>query len=106
MHGECFITCRQRDRNALTDPLVRSSAVEVAEVLRQHAPEVPLAEDQRVVRALPADAAEEALADGVGPRRPDRRPKYGDAAGGGEAIELGAVLGVVVVDEEARSAPL
>src|SRR5438105_13106282 len=103
MSGWCWTACRQRDGNALADALVGSDAVEVGHVLRQEAPEVPLAEDQRVVHALPADASEETLADGVGPRRPDRRPDHLDAAGRGEAVELGAVLGVVVVDQEARS---
>ena len=56
--------------------------------------------------ALAPDAAEEALADGVGARRPDPRPDHLDPAGRGEAVELGAVRGVVVVEEEARSAPL
>jgi hypothetical protein len=58
-----------------------------------------------VIEALSPDAAEEALADGVGPRRSDRRPDHRDPAGCGEAVERGAVLGVVVVDQEARPRP-
>ena len=50
-------------------------------------------------RTLP----EEALADGVGPRRPDRRADHLDRAGGGDAGEGATVLGVVVVDQEPRS---
>jgi len=57
----------------LPDALVRPRPVEVADVLGQHTPEVSLAEDQPVIDALPPDAAQEALADGVGPRCPDRR---------------------------------
>src|SRR5262249_29471153 len=81
-----------RDRRALCETLVRPGTVEVADVLGQDPPEVPLAEDQEVVDALPADAAEEALADRVGPRRPDRRPDHLDPAPCGEAAERGSVL--------------
>src|SRR5687768_7405045 len=64
--------CRRSQRCALADALVRPRAVKVADVLRQHAPEVSLAEDEDVIEALPPDAAQEPLADGVGPRCADR----------------------------------
>src|SRR5262249_12296425 len=97
---------RDGHRGALADSLVGPAAVEVAGVLRQDASQVPLPEDQDVVHALAPDAAEEAFADGVGARRADRRPDHLYPARSGEAVELGPVLGVVVVDQEARSGPL
>src|SRR5262245_39508315 len=96
---------RDGHRRGLTDALAGPAAVAVAHALRQDASEVPLPEDRDVVRALAPDAPEDALAGGAGARRTDRRPDHLDPAGCGEAIELGAVLGVVVANEEARPGP-
>jgi hypothetical protein len=81
----------------LTDALVGPAAVDVAHVLCQVASEVPLPEDQDVVRALAPDAAEEELADGVGARRPERRqegldPESARPGGGRPAAGLGVGL--------------
>jgi transposase InsO family protein len=86
----------------LADPLVRSRRIEVLDVLREDASEVPLAEDQHVVSAFASDAPEEALADAVGARRPDRRPDHLDAPRRSDPGEGRTVLGVVVPDQEPR----
>ena len=57
-------------RNLLTDPLVRSRAVEVLTVLTKNDPKVLLAENDRVIEAFAPNAAEEPLAHRVGVRRP------------------------------------
>ena len=61
-------------RDALADRLVRTASVEVSHPFGQYPPQVILAEDQHVVEALSAEAAEEALAAGiqVGRFRQDR----------------------------------
>jgi hypothetical protein len=90
----------------LAQALVGPAPVEVGDVLGQDPLQVPLAEDQDMIDALAADAPEEALADGVRARRPNRRQDHVDAATGRDPCEGGAVLGVVVVDQEARPRPL
>ena len=52
-------------RDALADPLVWTANVEVLHPFGQYPPKMILAEDQDVVEALAAEAAEEALADGI-----------------------------------------
>ncbi len=64
-------------RDLLRETLVGALGVEVAHVLGKHPLEVTVAEDEHVVEALAADAAEEPLADGVRSRRLDRWPSRG-----------------------------
>jgi hypothetical protein len=52
-------------RDALADPLVWAARVEVWHPFGQDPPKVILAEDQDVVEAFAAEAAEEAFADGI-----------------------------------------
>ena len=94
----------RRGRHALAEPLMGPGVVEVPDVLAQDAAQVPLAEDQDVVEAFPPDAPEEALADGVGPRRA-RRAQGPDAADRGDPSDVGPELPVVVGDQEAVSTP-
>ena len=111
-HGDYLITAAQPPlggrvwhRDALADTLVRPRPVEVADVLHEDATEVPLAEEQDVVQILPPDATQEALTDGVDPRRSRRRAEDLDAARGRDAGEVGPELPVVVVDQEPRRLP-
>ena len=60
-----------------------------------------LAEDEQVVQAFPAHAAQKPLARRIGPRRADRRAQVLDPARGDRLIELLPVLGVVVADQVA-----
>jgi hypothetical protein len=75
----------------------------MGDVRRQEASEMPLAEDEHVVDALSPDAAEEALAHGVGARSPDRCANHLDCVGRRDAGEGGSVCGIVVVDREPGS---
>jgi len=59
-----------------------------------------------VIYALAPDTAEEALAHGVRPRRPERRAEHRDPAGGRDPAEGRTVLAVAVVDEEPRRGAL
>ena len=92
---------RQRLGQRLPETLVRPHAVEVGDVLAERAAQVALAEDEQVVKALAADAAEEALADGVRSRGADRRAQDRDLAGCGDAREGRPELAVVVADQVA-----
>src|SRR5438874_1569454 len=60
---------RWRLRERLAAPLVRPRPVEVGGVLPEHAAEVALPQDEDVIEALAPDAAEEALAQRIRPRR-------------------------------------
>jgi hypothetical protein len=62
-----------------------------------------LAEDEHVIEALAAYAAQKALAEGVGLRRSYRRFQHSRADGSGDAVEVAAVLVVAVTKDEARS---
>ena len=66
---------------ALLQALMRPGMVEVRHVLAQHPPQVPLAQDQQVVKALAAHAPEEALAGRVLPGRAVGRAHLRDARG-------------------------
>jgi len=60
----------ERLRERLPAALVRPRAVAGRHVRAEHAGQLPLAEDEHVVEARATHAPQEALADGVGPRRP------------------------------------
>ena len=62
-----------------------------------------LVQNEEMVKAFAADAAEEAFADGVRAGCPDGRPQHLDAAPGRDARELCAEFAVIVADQEARS---
>ena len=70
--------------NPLSDPLVRSSPVEVLHPFSEHPAKVLLAKDQDMIEALAAEAAEEAFADAiqVGRLRWDRDHVDARAVGG------------------------
>ena len=88
---------------ALSDPLMRPSDVEIVEaVLLQHVLEVPLAEDDDVIEALAPDAAEKSLANGIHERSMNGRPKNADAGALCGMVEVGAELAVVVANDELR----
>jgi hypothetical protein len=59
-------------RHAVVHRLLRSDVVDARDVLREDPLELPLVHDQDALHALAPDAADEALADRVGARRPDR----------------------------------
>ncbi len=90
----------------MPEPLVRPSTIEVVDILVEHAPQVAFSEDQEMIEALPPDAPEEALADGVGPRRARRRAQDPDAADRGYPSKIGPELAVVIADQEARRPPV
>ncbi len=69
-----------RFRHALAPPLMRPGLGEIGDVLAEHAAELPLAEQQQVIEAVPPDAPQGALRDRVGAWRPHRRVQGGDAA--------------------------
>ena len=79
---------------------MRAVAVVMLDELVDHGVEVTPAEDQHAIEALPADSADEALGEGVGTRRPDRRADDPNALGAEDLVEAGRELGVPVADEE------
>ena len=83
-------------RDALTDPLVWAASVEVWHPFGQYSPKVILAEDQDVIEALAAQAAEEAFADGIPVGRVRRDRDHGDARAIGGGGKVAAEFAVVV----------
>jgi hypothetical protein len=65
-------------RDLLPEPLLGALAVEVVHVFRKDALQVTVAEDEGVVEALAADAAEEPLANGVHLGCPNGRENHPD----------------------------
>ena len=62
---------RDRDRNGLSEPLVRSGMIEVVDILRHLEQEVTVAQNEQEIQALPPQAAHEAFAKRKRPRCPD-----------------------------------
>jgi len=91
---------RRRCRERLLETLVRPRPVEVRDVFPEHAGQLPLAQDQDVVQALAADAAQEALAHGMCPRRAVRRARDADATACGDGRACRPVRALVVAAEE------
>ena len=61
-----MVVLRYWDRDPLTDTLMGTSVVEVVNVGIDGAPKMTLTQDQNVIQALTADAAQETLAEGIG----------------------------------------
>ena len=90
------------NRRLLAEPLVRARGVEVADVLGDHAVQMPVVEHQDMVEALATQLAEKAFADGIHVGRAHRRADYPDAGGNGQRIEGGPKLAVSVANQELR----
>ena len=60
----------------LSQGAVRAVAVVMVDVLGQHRPQLPAAQDQHPVQQLPPNRAHPPLRVGVGPRRPHRRAQH------------------------------
>ncbi len=73
--------------------------VEVRDVFAEYAGELPLAEDEQVIEAFPAHAAQEALAVGLRPRRAVWRAPDADAGVRGDPREGRPEFAVVVADQ-------
>jgi hypothetical protein len=70
---------------------VRAVTVVMVDLLGQHAPQLPAAQDQHPIQHLPANRAHPALGVGVGPRRPHRRAQHLDPLGSDDGVEGGNV---------------
>ena len=75
---------------------MRTVLVVVLDVLAEDGFEVASSEDEHAVEALAPDGAHDALADGVCPRRPDRRLDGPDSIRGEDGVEGRRELGVAV----------
>ena len=94
---------RRRRGHRLAEALVRPRVVEVGDILAEHAREVALAEDEQVVQALTAHAAQEPLAGRIRARRAIGCAQDLTAAGRRDTRESGPELAVVVTDQVARA---
>src|SRR5690606_17446498 len=90
---------------ALLKPLVRPAGVEERDILEEDGAQVSLTQDDDVVEALAAHAAEEPLAGCVHQRCANRSLQDADAGGFGDTVEFRAELGVAITDDEVRSSP-
>ena len=86
----------------LSDTLMRPVLVEIGHVLAEHALQVGLAQQHKVIQALPPHAAEEPLAGGVLPGGAVRGSQIRDAARLPDAGGGRPVLAVAIADEVAR----
>ena len=89
-------------RRPLAEALVRACGVEVADVLGDHAVQMPVVEHQDMVEALATQRAEKAFADGVHVGRAHRRADYPDAGSNGQRIEGNPKLVVSVANQQLR----
>src|SRR5947209_1692299 len=62
-------------RNCLVDSLLWTGMIDVVHVLLKDALEMTVVDDEDMVYTLPTNTPQEALADGIGPRRTDRSPE-------------------------------
>ncbi len=89
----------------LLNALMWSSLVEVDHVLLERVAQVPLPEDQHVIQAFAAHAANQAFAHRVRSGSLDRRSEHLDPAAHGDGGEVRPVLGIVVANEIFRRFP-
>ena len=87
-------TARERDRTALTQPLVRAPFVIEVRVRGEHPQQVALIEDEQVVQALAADAADPALRVAVRPGAEARRWLKVHGGGPGPGCQRRTVAGL------------
>jgi hypothetical protein len=83
---------------------VRAVAVVMINILGQHPPQLPAADDQHPVQQLPPDGAHPPLCVGVGLWRPYRRAQHPDPLGREDRIERGGELRVPISDEPSELA--
>ena len=87
-------------RDALIDSLVRPRGIEVAaNVLPEHTPQVPFAQDDDVIETLSPDATEKSFAHSVHPWGAGRNLTHFDAGPLRNTIEIRPVLLVPVPDQ-------
>ena len=89
--------------HVLSDALMRPSAVEVTAIALQDRGERPRAEDDHVIEALGAHAAQEALTHAVGVRRSHWCAQDPNPGRLRQRVEAAAELVIVIADQEARS---
>ena len=85
-------------RWSLVEVPVRTVAVVMVDVFREHHLKVPPPEDENPVQTLASDRANETLGNRVGAGRSNRRPNDRHSLGGQHPIEGGSELGVVAAD--------
>ena len=97
--------CRRAEPVAACRRLKAQTAVGAARVVAEVGVEDPqgmaLVPEEHVVEALATEGADQALADGIGARSTRRRDEPPRLAGADAFLEVGAVDGVAVVNEEA-----
>src|SRR5215472_4801518 len=74
--------------------------VVVVDELRQHALQVPAAEDQEVVQALAPRCADKSLGHGVRPRRSEGQTHDFDTLAAEDLVESGRELGIAIAEQE------
>jgi len=90
---------RKWDRNGLSDSLVWSGMIEVADVLSHLDQEVPLAQDEHEVQALAPQAAQEPFTIGIRSRCRDGRVEDLNPGAGRDDIELRPIFLVIILNE-------
>jgi hypothetical protein len=93
-HGSGFLL-----RNLLSDPLMRSSLVEVHDIRHEKPVELLLMEDQEVIQTFSPHASQEAFTHGIGSRSSVRRSKGFDVARGCYSCEFQPEFAIIVPNQ-------
>jgi hypothetical protein len=88
-------------RNELIEALVWGRLVEVPAVLSENREQVPLAEHENVIEALPTHASEKTFADGVRLRGSHWRLEHSRPHALGRSVELQPIFVVAIANDEA-----
>ncbi len=102
-HDPCAnggIVARARNWDLLSEPLMRSSLLELRDVFFNYGPQTSLAQDDEMIETLAPVAAEEALAGGVHQRRSHCRFQEADTRSSCDAVEVRAKLGGAIANDE------
>ena len=91
-----------RFRRVFVESQVRARGVIVAEVIAETTPQVSLVEDDDVVEEFASDGTDQALGEGILPRRARRGENLGDADALRPSSKFASVDAVAVAEEEAR----
>ncbi len=104
--GEPGSDALARDRNLLTDPLVRPSRVEVAQgVFGEDMLQMCLSKDHDMIEAFASDTPEKAFAHRIHQGSLNRRAQDANPGACGDSVEDSSELIIAITDDEFRSLP-
>ena len=104
--GEPGSRALARDRNLLTDPLVRPSRVEVAQcVFSEDMLQVCFSKDHNMIEAFASNTPEKSFAHRIHQGSLNRGAKDANPGAGGDSVEDSSELIIAITEDEFRSLP-